>query len=167
MDVTQQAVGQFNTSRHGRARDPDGGEFTDLNEAEAEAAQSARDLMAAELKRGNPVPSSWRMLVATQDDTVLKFLPFSVVASGTSEISERQLIEPVFATRLFNKNKTVEPPAADVTNIERSASKLELSCVSRLLIFARPSTKAWERSRKLAKRSFAQMNCSWPPPRNG
>ena len=65
-------------------RDPDGGEFAGLDEAEAEATQSARDLMAAELNRGRPIPSGWRILIAAEDDAVLKSLSFSVLANGTS-----------------------------------------------------------------------------------
>lgn len=63
-------------------RDPDGAEFSDIAEAEAEAAQSARDLMCDELRRGRPIPNGWRMLIATEDDTILKTIPFLAVAHG-------------------------------------------------------------------------------------
>src|SRR5262249_37681722 len=42
----------------------------------------ARDLMCDELKRGRPIPNGWRMLIATEDDTVLKTIPFLAVAHG-------------------------------------------------------------------------------------
>src|SRR5262249_46297426 len=60
-----------------RLIDPDGGEFTDLESARAEASQSARDLMAEELRCGRPVPFTWRTQVADCDGKVLLTLPFA------------------------------------------------------------------------------------------
>ena len=65
-------------------RDPDGTEFSGIAEAEAEAAQSARDLMSDELRRGRSIPNGWRMLIATEDDTILKTIHFLAVANGTN-----------------------------------------------------------------------------------
>src|SRR6516164_11437114 len=73
-------------------RDPDGAEFSGVAEAGAEAAQSARDLMSDELRRGRPIPYDWRMLVATEDDTILKTIPFSVVAHGDNPGHERKAV---------------------------------------------------------------------------
>jgi hypothetical protein len=42
----------------------------------------ARDLMCEELRRGRIIPSDWRMLIATEDDTILKTIPFFLVAHG-------------------------------------------------------------------------------------
>jgi len=67
-------------------RDPDGAEFSDIAEAETEAAQSARDLMCGELRRGRPIPNGWRMLIGTEDDTILKTIPFLAVAHGEERI---------------------------------------------------------------------------------
>jgi len=60
-----------------RIIDPDGGEFTDLQSARAEASQSARDLMAEELRCGRPVPFAWQVQVADDDGNVLLTLPFA------------------------------------------------------------------------------------------
>jgi len=63
-------------------RDLEGAEFAGLAEAEAEAMQSARDLMCDHLRRGRAIPSDWRMLVAAEDDTILTTIPFFAVALG-------------------------------------------------------------------------------------
>jgi len=60
-----------------RLVDPDGTEFTDLASARAEASQSARDLMAEELRCGRPVPFAWQVQVADEAGNVLLILPFS------------------------------------------------------------------------------------------
>ena len=59
-----------------RLRDPDGGEFPTLAEAFAEATQSARDLIAEELRCGRAVPSLWSIQITQEDDTVLQAVPF-------------------------------------------------------------------------------------------
>jgi hypothetical protein len=58
-------------------RDEHGADFPDLQAAAAEAVQSARDLMAEELRNGNVLPVSWKVLLSSPDDTVLMSLPFS------------------------------------------------------------------------------------------
>src|SRR5262245_18619977 len=63
-------------------RDPEGNEFSGIAEAEAEAIQSARNLISEELKCGRLIPTDWRMLIATDDDTILKTIPFFAVAHG-------------------------------------------------------------------------------------
>src|SRR5262245_46883015 len=62
---------------HERIVDPEGADFPDLASARAEAMQSARDLMAAELRDGRPVPFGWRAQVADEDGTVVLTVPFS------------------------------------------------------------------------------------------
>jgi hypothetical protein len=62
---------------HERLVDPDGGDFADLASAREEASQSARDLMAEELRCGRPVPLNWRAQVANEDGTILLTLPFA------------------------------------------------------------------------------------------
>lgn len=62
---------------HERIVDPEGADFPDFASARAEAMQSARDLMAAELRDGRPVPFGWRVQVADEDGTVVLTLPFS------------------------------------------------------------------------------------------
>ena len=80
-------------------RDPEGAEFGGIAEAEAEAAQSARDLMCDQLKRGRAIPSDWRMLIATEDDTILKTIPFSLVAHGGSGPLPRRATKKVSGER--------------------------------------------------------------------
>ena len=58
-------------------RDGEGQDFADLQVAAQEAAQVARDLMANELRKGEPLPVRWRILLTTADDTVLLSLPFT------------------------------------------------------------------------------------------
>src|SRR5262245_23723471 len=72
-----------------RLIDPDGGEFADLDCARAEASQSARDLMAEELRRGRPVPFGWKVQLAAADGTILLTLPFARLVF--SEAIARQL----------------------------------------------------------------------------
>lgn len=60
-----------------RLVDPDGGEFFDLVSARTEAVQSARDLMAEELRCGRTVPFGWRAQVADEDGRVMLTLPFA------------------------------------------------------------------------------------------
>jgi hypothetical protein len=88
-------------------RDPDGAEFSGIAEAETEAAQSARDLMCDELRRGRPIPNGWRMLIATEDDTILKTIPFLVVAHG-GEDRERMATTPTASARDTSEIRAVE-----------------------------------------------------------
>ena len=91
-----------------RLVDPDGCEFTDLESARAEANQSARDLMAEELRRGRPVPISWKAQLADDDGKILLTLPFARLVFG--ELVAAQL------------SKTVRPisPQAHRALIERA-----------------------------------------------
>ena len=91
-----------------RITDPDGSEFTDLQTARAEASQSARDLMAEELRCGRPVPFAWQAQVADDDGCVLLTLPFA-----------RLVFSEVIAAQL---SRTARPasPQAHLALIERA-----------------------------------------------
>ena len=67
---------------HERIVDPEGAELPDLATARAEAGQSARDLMAEELRCGRPVPFGWRAQVADEEGTILITLPFAELVFG-------------------------------------------------------------------------------------
>jgi len=58
-------------------RDWEGEAFADLPAAAEEAAQTVRDLMAEELRKGKSLPINWKVLLASADDTVLMSFPFS------------------------------------------------------------------------------------------
>jgi len=58
-------------------RDWEGEAFADLEAAAEEAAQTVRDLMAEELRKGKSLPTNWKVLLASADDTVLMSFPFS------------------------------------------------------------------------------------------
>jgi len=70
-------------------RDWEGEDFADRLEAAQEAAQVARDLMAEELRKGNPLPIRWKVLLALADDTVLMSLPFSQLIPATEPLPQR------------------------------------------------------------------------------
>lgn len=65
-----------------RIIDPDGAEFADLGVARSEACQSARDLMADELRSGRTVPFAWLVQLADEDGTVVLTLPFAEMVFG-------------------------------------------------------------------------------------
>src|SRR5262245_6080538 len=83
-----------------RLVDPDGGEFTDLASARAEASQSARDLMAEELRGGRSVPFGWQVQVADGEGKVLLTLPFS-----------RLVFSEVIAAQLARIDRPTTPEA--------------------------------------------------------
>jgi len=60
-----------------RLIDPDGGDFANLASARDEACQSARDLMAEELRCGRPVPFAWRVQVADWEGNILLSISFA------------------------------------------------------------------------------------------
>jgi len=59
-----------------KVRDPEGTEFADLEEARAEAEQTARDLAADELRRGRPILAGWRVEVTDGHDKLLATVAF-------------------------------------------------------------------------------------------
>jgi hypothetical protein len=56
-----------------------------------EANQSARDLMAEELRRGRPVPISWKAQLADDDGKILLTLPFARLVFG--ELVAAQIVK--------------------------------------------------------------------------
>src|SRR5215475_6562029 len=70
-------------------RDWDSEDFADRQVAAQEAAQVARDLMAEELRKGNPLPVRWKVLLALADDTVLMSLPFSQLVPAAEPLPRR------------------------------------------------------------------------------
>jgi len=83
-----------------RLIDPEGSEFADLATARAEASQSARDLMAEELRCGRPVPFTWQAQVADDEGNVLLTLPFA-----------RLVFSEVIATQLSRLSRPTSPEA--------------------------------------------------------
>jgi hypothetical protein len=65
-----------------RLRDYDGEEFSSLASAREEAIQSARDLIAEELRCGRVAPSQWRIQVALEDETIVETVPFAPLLLG-------------------------------------------------------------------------------------
>jgi hypothetical protein len=59
-----------------RIRDPEGAEFVNLATAREEACQSARDLMADELRAGRPLPLAWRVQITNAEERVVFSLKF-------------------------------------------------------------------------------------------
>src|SRR5215475_11107437 len=70
-------------------RDWEGEDFSDQQESAQELAQVARDLMAEELRKGNPLPVRWKVLLALADDTILMSLPFSQLIPATAPLTRR------------------------------------------------------------------------------
>ena len=60
-----------------RHRDPDGEECSSLDLAREEATQSARDLIAEELRCGRQVPSQWRIQIALEDEVIVETVAFT------------------------------------------------------------------------------------------
>jgi hypothetical protein len=83
-----------------RIVDPDGGEFADLASARDEASQSARDLMAEELRKGRPVPFTWLVQVADDEGNVLFTVPFA-----------RLVFSEVIAAQLIRMSRPTTPEA--------------------------------------------------------
>src|SRR5262249_37635802 len=60
-----------------RHRDPDGEECSSLDSAREEATQSARDLIAEELRCGREVPSQSRIQIALEDEAIVETVAFT------------------------------------------------------------------------------------------
>jgi hypothetical protein len=63
----------------GEIADPEGSEFSCLDEARAEAKQIARDLAAEELQQGRPVEADWRIDVTDQFGRVQAVVRFQSI----------------------------------------------------------------------------------------
>jgi len=87
-----------------RLPDPDGGDFGDLEEAVREAEQSARDLMADELRAGRPLPLGWRVQIVDEDGAVRATVKFADLLgsaarpNGSAPIFDPDLVERAKAT---------------------------------------------------------------------
>ena len=83
-----------------RIVDPEGAIFDSLVSAKAEASQSARDLMAEQLRCGRTVPLDWRTQVANEDGAVVLTIKFSsLVFEGNQHLAQRP--KDVVADRLL------------------------------------------------------------------
>ena len=83
-----------------RLRDHDGEHFSSLEAAREEATQSARELIADELRRGRAAPSRWRIQIAQSDDTIVDTVRFAPLLMGDGDYPRRprvtQKIDPEF-----------------------------------------------------------------------
>jgi hypothetical protein len=68
----------------------DGEEFPSLASAREEATQSARDLIAEELRWGRADPSRWRIQIALGDETIVETVPFAPLLLGDHGSSHGQ-----------------------------------------------------------------------------
>ena len=100
-----------------RLRDYDGEEFPSLASAREEAIQSARDLIAEELRCGRVAPSEWRIQIALEDDTIVETVPFAPLLLGDcsscrrraeSHRSAQELLAQANATFARARTTTVE-----------------------------------------------------------
>jgi hypothetical protein len=73
-----------------RIIDPEGAAFPDLHAAKEEAAQSARDLMAEELRCGRPMPVGWRVQIADTSGTIVHAIPFMTLLFGNNAEFQRK-----------------------------------------------------------------------------
>ena len=68
-----------------RIIDPEGAVFSDVAAARAEASQSARDLMADELRSGRPVPLGWRVQIADEEGAIKVTIGFASLMFGVHQ----------------------------------------------------------------------------------
>src|SRR5262245_63903936 len=100
--------------------DPEGGEFPHLDAAVAEAAQGARDLIADQLRRGNPVPARWEAHVADENGAVLEVIPFAALVATHDDLT---MPEPIEEPREARKDTSIAAALARArATAERSQS---------------------------------------------
>jgi len=81
-----------------RIRDPEGAVFASLATAREEACQSARDLMADELRAGRPLPLTWRVQIADAEECVLLTINFrSLVMEAGKDVQAAPSLQPELA----------------------------------------------------------------------
>ena len=97
--------------------DPEGAEFPDLDAAVFEAAQSARDLIADQLRRGNPVPARWEARVADEDGVVLEVIPLAALVAPDDDLT---MPDP-------NGNRETQKDACFATLFARAKASAERS----------------------------------------
>jgi hypothetical protein len=110
-----------------RIVDPDGSEFADLASARDEASQSARDLMAEELRCGRAVPFAWQVQVADEEGAVLLTLPFARLVF--SEVVAAQLTSMSRPTKPEAHIALIERAKATFAHARRTNSEIEDSLI--------------------------------------
>lgn len=101
-----------------RIIDPEGASFPDLEEAKNEASQSARDLMAEELRCGRPVPLDWRVQIADEFGVVVNTIKFATLLFGDHRRPERQPGNRMLDAMLMERAK------ATFARVRRSHSEI-------------------------------------------
>lgn len=81
-----------------RLVDPDGQDCENLEEAVQEAKQSARELMAEELRCGRAMPFGWWMQIADDEGTIIATFRFAELVFGPSG-SQARAIDPHLINR--------------------------------------------------------------------
>jgi hypothetical protein len=134
-----------------RIIDPDGQEFGDLEMAKQEAVQSARDLMAEELRNGRPIPLNWRVQIAEADGTIRATIKFAelVFGEGVSMPTARRTRDPDLIARA---KATMHKADQGQKQIQQGLEQLRrhvqtLSQLSAIL----PRTRQWLAGRRLIK----------------
>jgi hypothetical protein len=113
-------------------RDWEGEGFADLHAAAEEAAQTVRDLVAEELRKGKSLPINWKVLLASADDTVLISFPFSqfiptVEPSTTPRARPRtQASEVLERTHLSRADVYISSARAQVDAQRQRIKRMEL-----------------------------------------
>ena len=106
-----------------RLVDHEGAEFPNLGRARAEACQSARDLMAEELRCGRPLPLRWRAQLADEADLILLTLHFAelVFADGVPD----QLLRTAHTTTPQMHMALIERAKVTFARARRSHSEIK------------------------------------------
>src|SRR5262245_23920320 len=105
----------------GKIEDPEGSEFSCLDDARAEARQVARDLAAEELRQGRPVEADWRIDVTDQFGSVQAVVRFQSI-----------LLKPRLRL-VYPKQAAAEAPATlgDTTFVDQvRALRHEMSAIT-------------------------------------
>ena len=111
----------------GLVRDGEGEDFADLHAAAQHVTQVARDLMAEELRKGNPLPVRWKVLLTTADDTVLLSLPFTDLIRPTKPLPRyaRPQSQQFEATELSDADRHIMDGRARVELQKRRIAQMQ------------------------------------------
>ena len=112
-------------------RDWEGEGFADLHAAAEEAAQTVRDLVAEELRKGKSLPINWKVLLASADDTVLMSFPFSQFIPTVERMTPRarpptQAFEVLERTHLSRADHYISTARAEVEAQRQRIKRMEL-----------------------------------------
>jgi hypothetical protein len=108
-----------------RIVDPEGHEFPDPASARYEASQSARDLMAEELRCGRFVPSRWRVQIAAADGSIVAAIPFAALLFSPDDLVPLRSRPTVTDPDLIDRAKaTFARARASHAEIGRNISQL-------------------------------------------